>query len=180
MYRNILLAYDGSREGREALDQGAVLARMCGADVFLLAVVDRQCAALADGTSLMLDMQEFETTLEDGLRRLRARGLRSDANLKFGDPAEQIAQSAREMDADLIVLGHRSQTAWSRLWNGSVGLSVVKQAPCSVLVAVAATEDRVDRGAPPPSRKKGKVVTLPLSRNGGQGLDDKRGGSSAS
>ncbi len=40
MYRKILLAYDGSTEGRRALREGAALARHCNAEVFLLAVVD--------------------------------------------------------------------------------------------------------------------------------------------
>lgn len=39
MYRTILLAYDGSQQGREALDQGAKLASLCKARVHLLAVV---------------------------------------------------------------------------------------------------------------------------------------------
>ena len=36
MYKRILLAYDGSVEGRTALREGALLARQCGAEVFLL------------------------------------------------------------------------------------------------------------------------------------------------
>ena len=39
MYSRILLAYDGSVEGRTALREGAVLARQCGAQVFLLSVL---------------------------------------------------------------------------------------------------------------------------------------------
>ena len=39
MYKRILLAYDGSVEGRTALREGALLARQCGADVFLLSVL---------------------------------------------------------------------------------------------------------------------------------------------
>ena len=35
MYKRILLAYDGSVEGRTALREGALLARQCGAEVFL-------------------------------------------------------------------------------------------------------------------------------------------------
>ena len=34
MYKRILLAYDGSLEGRTALREGALLARQCGAQVF--------------------------------------------------------------------------------------------------------------------------------------------------
>jgi len=34
MYKRILLAYDGSIEGRTALREGALLARQCSAEVF--------------------------------------------------------------------------------------------------------------------------------------------------
>ena len=37
MYTKILLCYDGSREGRLALREGARLAQITGADVILLA-----------------------------------------------------------------------------------------------------------------------------------------------
>ncbi len=39
MYKKVLLAYDGSIEGRRALREGAKLAQLCRAEVFLLAVV---------------------------------------------------------------------------------------------------------------------------------------------
>jgi nucleotide-binding universal stress UspA family protein len=49
MYQRVLLAYDGSLEGRTALREGALLARQCGAQVFLLAVlVDTGISLLAD------------------------------------------------------------------------------------------------------------------------------------
>jgi nucleotide-binding universal stress UspA family protein len=40
LYKKVLLAYDGSIEGRRALREGAKLAQFCGAEVFLLAVVE--------------------------------------------------------------------------------------------------------------------------------------------
>ena len=40
MYRKVLLAYDGSVEGRIALREGAMLAKLCQAEVVLLAVVN--------------------------------------------------------------------------------------------------------------------------------------------
>jgi hypothetical protein len=36
MYTKVLLAYDGSIEGRRALREGAKLAQLCRAEVFLL------------------------------------------------------------------------------------------------------------------------------------------------
>ena len=40
MYRTIILAYDGSLEGRLALREGARLAQLCQARVVLVAVVE--------------------------------------------------------------------------------------------------------------------------------------------
>jgi hypothetical protein len=40
MYKKVLLAYDGSIEGRRALREGAKLTQLCCAEVFLLAVVE--------------------------------------------------------------------------------------------------------------------------------------------
>src|SRR6267143_6618145 len=40
LHKKVLLAYDGSIEGRRALREGAKLAQFCGAEVFLLAVVE--------------------------------------------------------------------------------------------------------------------------------------------
>lgn len=52
MYRTILLAYDGSRQGREALDQGAELASLCQTRVYLLAVVAHELGvALAEAAA---------------------------------------------------------------------------------------------------------------------------------
>lgn len=50
---------------------------------------------------------------------------------RYGNPA-----AAREMNADLIVVGHRDQGTLARWPNGSVGESILHHPPCSVLVAV--------------------------------------------
>jgi len=43
------------------------------------------------------------------------------------EPAEQIVLSAREMNADLIVFGHRDRGMLARWLNGSVGESIFHQ-----------------------------------------------------
>jgi len=40
VYKKILLAYDGSIEGRRALREGQTIAQLCGAEVLLLAGVE--------------------------------------------------------------------------------------------------------------------------------------------
>jgi nucleotide-binding universal stress UspA family protein len=139
MYRNILLAYDGSPDGCEALDQVAKLASMSGAAVRLLAVIEMSPGILpVNGMSFVPEREHSEVTqmLDDGKERLRRVGCTATHDVKHGDPAEQIVVSARESNADLIVLGHRDQGTLARWLNGSVGASVLHSPPCSVLVAV--------------------------------------------
>lgn len=138
MYRNILLAYDGSCDGREALEQGAKLAVLCGARVSLLTVMNVSGGMLpVEGISFVEDeVRLTNETLEEGRRRLREWGLVGSVNLRYGNPAEQIASSAREIGADLVVVGHHHQNAPWRWLNGSVGASILNRACCSVLVAI--------------------------------------------
>ena len=51
-----------------------------------------------------------------------------------GDPAESIIQTAEEVQADLIILGHRGMTAKSTFLLGGVSQKVATYAPCSVLI----------------------------------------------
>lgn len=139
MYRNILLAYDGSPDGCEALNQVTMLASMSGATVRLLAVIDTSPAMLQlEGMSFVPEIEhsEVEQMLDEAEKRLRRAGCTATNDVKHGDPAEQIVVSARESHADLIVLGHRDQGMLARWLNGSVGASILHSPPCSVLVAV--------------------------------------------
>jgi nucleotide-binding universal stress UspA family protein len=145
MYQKILLAYDGSPDGREALAQAKNLASMSGATVRLLAIIDPSDNMLVvEGTSFIPDNQRFVTqaVLDSGVRRLQGAGCAATNEVKYGNPAEQIVLSAREMEADLIVVGHRDQGSLARWLNGSVGASILHDPPCSVLVAVKSKQEK--------------------------------------
>ena len=113
MYQKILLAYDGSPDGREALAQVRNLACMSGATVRLLAIIDpSENMLVVEGMSFVPDNQRFvvQSVLDAGVRAAaRAPDVRQQTMLEYGNPAEQIVLSAREMNADLIVVGHRDQ-----------------------------------------------------------------------
>lgn len=141
LYRKIVLAYDGSRNGREALRQGADLARLCRAEVILLAVISPGLGvAMAESVSpsdvVDRESREMQDLLDEGVRELREAGLSVQSRLRQGEPAEQIGTVARETGADLIVVGHRTQGALARWWTGSTGASLIAHARCSVLIAV--------------------------------------------
>ena len=137
MYRRVLLAYDGSVEGRLALREGARLAQLCHAEVFLLAVVDLSTTVATEFASVTLlesDRKHYEEILAEGARRLTALGLAPRTRLEVGSPSGQIGSVAREIDADLVVVGHRRQGALARWWFGSTGSFLIDNVNCSVLI----------------------------------------------
>ena len=139
MYQNILLAFDGSPDGREALVQAGNLASVCGATVHLLAIIDpSENMLIVEAMPSIPDNQAFviQSVLDEGVKRLRGAGCSATNELKFGKPADQIVSSAAEINADLIVVGHRNQGRLARWLNGSVGEAIVHHPPCSVLIAV--------------------------------------------
>ena len=91
-----------------------------------------------EGMSFVADISQCtaQSVLDAGMRRLRDVGCAATNQVKYGNPAEQILLSAREMAADLIVIGHRDRGTLARWLRGSVGASILSHPPCSVLVAV--------------------------------------------
>jgi nucleotide-binding universal stress UspA family protein len=162
MYRRILLAFDGLPDGREALAQAQGVASACGATVHLIAIIDPPESMLVVEAMLFIpDNQRFvvQAVLDEAVRRLRGAGCTATNELKYGKPAEQIILAAAEMDADLIIVGHRDQGTLARWLNGSVGESILHQPPCSVLVAVK-SEHRASNVTPM------QRLTVPRNRSG--------------
>jgi nucleotide-binding universal stress UspA family protein len=139
MYRRIVLAFDGAVEGRAALREGAILAKRCGAEVFLLSVLAESSGlSLAEGAlvgSAESHMEAYDAVLQEGLRRLEQLGFTPTGKLVRGEPAREIGEFARQVDADLVVVGHRRRNLLERWWAGSMGAYIVDNLNCSLLVA---------------------------------------------
>ena len=130
------------------------MARQCGAEVFLLSVrVDTALlltkAALAGAVVQMED--DFVDVLNEGVARLRKLGFDPVAKLVRGQPAEEIGNYARQIGADLIVVGHRRQSAFDRWWSGPKGAYLMDYTDCSLLVARNVISDEDMKAALPAS-----------------------------
>lgn len=62
--------------------------------------------------------------------------------VRVGSPAHEIVEDAKEWGADLIVVGTHARSGIARAVLGSVAESVVRDAPCSVLVIPPAIRDQ--------------------------------------
>lgn len=55
-------------------------------------------------------------------------------DVRFGDPGTVVADRAKELGAELIVIGSHGRSGLARLMLGSVAEQVTRLAPCPVLV----------------------------------------------
>jgi nucleotide-binding universal stress UspA family protein len=142
-YSKILLAYNGSQEGKRALFEAADLAGFLGAETHLLAVASMPPSLfLTEGfvpeELLEEEKKRSQSVLDEGIRTLRDRGFKAEGHLAVGEPVEEICRLAKSLGVHLIVLGHNQNTSFAaRWWKGSVGASLLDYAPCSILIALS-------------------------------------------
>jgi nucleotide-binding universal stress UspA family protein len=142
-YRKILLAYDGSLEGKRALLETADLATFLQAETHLLAVATMPPSLfLTEGfvpeELLEEEKKRSQGVLDEGIRNLRERGFNATGHLAVGEPVEEICRLAKSVGADLVVVGHNQKTSFAaRWWKGSVGATLLDHAPCSILIALS-------------------------------------------
>ncbi len=144
-YQRILLAYNGSKEGRRALLEMCDLATFLGAETHLLAVASMPPSLFLTVGFLPEELLEEEkkrtqAVLDEGIRTLRDRGFNATGHLAVGEPVEEICRMAKHLGTQLIVVGHNQNTSFAaRWWKGSVGASLLDYAPCSILIAMSPT-----------------------------------------
>jgi nucleotide-binding universal stress UspA family protein len=143
MYKRIVLAYDGSVSGQKALLDCRDMAHLSKAELFLIAVMPLP-VEFAGGEIGIVDQghdererQQYQAILDEGLRRLAEAGHTPQGEVVVGDAVDEIANCARRVQADLIIVGHKHLQGWARRWwRGSVSKALIEQAPCSVLVVI--------------------------------------------
>ena len=131
MYKKVLLAYDGSVEGRRALREGAKLAQLCRSEVFLLAVVEVSSIMTPEaGLTIPIELQteDYKAILNEGTERLKALGFNPTARLEVGDAGQKIAEVAEEIGAHLVVVGHRRRGRWR---GGSARSAAIWSSACA-------------------------------------------------
>lgn len=140
MIKKILMAYDGSRDGKMALLQCSEIASFTKAETHLLAVAGMPSSMFLTEGFLPEELLEEEKkraqeVLDEGVAQLKDRGYVVSGHLAVGEPVEEICRLASDIGADLIVVGHERKGI-ARWWRGSVGKSLIDHSPCSVFVAV--------------------------------------------
>ncbi|HEV8371259.1 MAG TPA: universal stress protein [Pyrinomonadaceae bacterium] len=139
----ILLAVDSSEYSAAAIKEVAKRPWPARSTVRVLSVVEPYPAIAVEPwyggreslETLDREMQRRASNLtKKTAEHLKRKELKVEAVIRTGHPATVIVDEAREWSADLVVLGSHGYTGIKRLFLGSVALSVVGHAPCSVEV----------------------------------------------
>ncbi|HVC00817.1 MAG TPA: universal stress protein [Steroidobacteraceae bacterium] len=150
MFKRVLLCYDGSQAGRRALKRGAELAIMLGAEVHVLSIIPRgksDPAVIAGAVGypcLVNERADYRQLLDQSTAWLKERGVVAEGILAAGEPLEQIAEYAKRLAIDLIVLGHYPQPSGGLWWSGPQRRATLSErVNCCIFVAVSADDDPV-------------------------------------
>jgi len=135
--KNILVPTDLSVEAGLAIDYACELARELHAKVHLLNVVGLPAIGVPE-LGVAMSATVMDSMIHDNHEALDKiadahRGEIGQVLLKTGEARDVINATAKELDADLIVMGTHGRTGISRALLGSIAETVVRTAPCPVL-----------------------------------------------
>jgi universal stress protein A len=138
----ILVPVDFSEGSTAALDYAVGLAGKLDAKIVLLNVVGVQVLGAEYGMPVSASAIEliYETNQQELAKLVDANKDKASfarTLLETGDPRAMIEGTAKKLGADLIVMGTHGRRGLRRLLIGSVAESVVRSAPCPVLLVRA-------------------------------------------
>ena len=173
--RTILLPMDGSECSRQALAYALEIARRHDARLVAFHVVDRldverirrtlQLAGLPEERlTALLKRNEAEACafLSEAVEAGQRSGVAVDTTWVTGSPADDIVQFAKEIKADLIVMGTHGRRGMSHLLLGSVAERVIRTAQCPVLTVRGETRDAAE--SPSPAAEATSAAALAAER----------------
>jgi nucleotide-binding universal stress UspA family protein len=134
----VLFATDGSEDSELALEAAVDLANKTGSELHVVHVGLISPWTVPDTlseTQYERLAQQARQVLEDSVKHVReAGGEVTDAHLKMGRADVEVVRLAEEIGAGLVIVGNRGRDTISRILLGSDAESIVRHAPCPVLV----------------------------------------------
>jgi manganese transport protein len=110
MYQKILIALDATEADETILKHVSELAHYSNSSVVVLHVADGWAARLFGSEAVSREISEDKAYLEKVRARLAGEGLRVEAELAYGEPADEIVKWVTTRGCDLVAMsthGHR-------------------------------------------------------------------------
>lgn len=174
--RTIVVAIDESEASENARAWAASLSSMHGARLVVTHVARIPLSGMASESYEPLTVPvavpepEPMASIDVGavVRALRSSGVRAEAaspDPVLGAPTEAVLEVVRAYDADLLVTGSAPHSALSRMLFGSTAISLLRAAPCPVLVVPLAADHaarRLERVLVPTDLSDAAAAAFPI------------------
>jgi nucleotide-binding universal stress UspA family protein len=147
MYKKILLPTDGSEYANKAAKHAIWLARLNGAELIALNVIETSSLVGLPAEDLIVRIKEMlkeegRKSLEEISNILKESKIEDECqkevkltiSTKEGSPSDVIINTVKEEGIDLIVMGTSGKHGLDRFLLGSVTENVVRSSQCPVLV----------------------------------------------
>lgn len=137
-FRSIVIATDGSENTQKAISYGIMLAKLSGATVHALHVMDTSSFSQSWTAGKEIIYEILEKEGQKATFKVKECGEASGVEVKEvvldGHPGREIIDFAENNDIDLIVMGTLGKTGLNRFLMGSVAENVVRNSKVPVLV----------------------------------------------
>lgn len=143
MYKNILIATDGSALADKAIEQGITLASALGSQITVLTATEPWTATVSGEMTIGFPAAEYDqamaaharTVLDRASAAAKAKNVKCDTeHAKDAFPAEAIVEVAKKRGCDLIVMASHGRRGVSRMLLGSQANRVVTHSTVPVLI----------------------------------------------
>ena len=141
-YQNILVPVDGSETSFAAVAKAAELAKAFGSKITVVQVLtlDPYIAAeyiTANQTNDLIERARASIvkTLEEAKQKFTEQGIEAETKLIEGQViARAITNAAKDLNADLIVIGSHGRSGLKKVFLGSVAQSILSEGTTPVLI----------------------------------------------
>jgi nucleotide-binding universal stress UspA family protein len=80
--------------------------------------------------------KESQLKLDDGYEQLEKAGITATKHLEIGEPVEVIERLAKDLDINLVIVGHsKKKSRTLRWWAGTKDAKLTEKIQCSLLIA---------------------------------------------
>ena len=139
MYKRILVAYDGSDGARSALKHAIALAKALGAELTAILVEEHLPHYAASISEVKAAKEEidahFRSLAKEAHDVAALGGMDMETIVRQGHEVETIVNTAKDGLYDLLVVGYHGHSKIYGRIMGSTAQSIVRLAPCPVLLA---------------------------------------------
>lgn len=134
--KNILLAVDGGSNTNKTLAQVADLLSNYAVKPVLhpLCVATIPVAAATGAPAYKVVDENAQNVVDEAVAFFTERGYQADGHVADGSPARAIVGAAKELNCDIIYIGHRHMSLLGRMFEPSVCVELLNQTSTPVTV----------------------------------------------